>query len=362
MKFARLLYLSAIIFAFSNRVLAQTGPNLENGFKNYGSYDGSHLDTVNLMNGNLMLHIPVLPAFAERGEFAPQYSLYVTSKSWQVHCKPMSTSSTGQVCWWDSNKPGVMVVNTEGLLASRTLVKNFSGTGQIFYTTQGYSVTSADGSVHQFAAAPGPQDAYSNDTVFESLDTSGYHLVVSNPDANGVMNNVMVIDRKGIQYPGVFSTYTDFKSCYHPGTLAIPSVGNYAPVIDDVPFGEGYCKQVAFATQVSDPNGNQMNFVQTSINPPTPPTLTTDTLGLGRSMPFSFIPSNAGTADVTKCVSGRPISDSDLIYYNAPDGTTQSIQRCYSLTSIQTAFNQPSIVEAPSSLTSTSISQLRQLV
>ncbi|MGZ4828826.1 MAG: hypothetical protein ACXV78_04220, partial [Candidatus Angelobacter sp.] len=88
MKPLKLLQPSAIICVLSHLLLAQTAPNLENGFKNYGSYDGSHLDTVNVMNGNLMLHIPVLPAFAQRGEFAPQYSLYVTSKAWQVHCKP----------------------------------------------------------------------------------------------------------------------------------------------------------------------------------------------------------------------------------------------------------------------------------
>ncbi len=67
---------------------------------------------------------------------------------------------------------------------------------------------------------------------------------------------------------------------------------------------------------------------------------------------------------MTKCVSisGRSISDSNLIYYNAPDGTTQSIQRCYSLTPVQTAFNQPLIAEAPNSLTSVPLTQLRQLV
>jgi hypothetical protein len=51
-----------------------SSPNLEDGFKNYGSYDSSHLDRVNLMNGNLMLHVPVLPAYPQRGNFTPQYS------------------------------------------------------------------------------------------------------------------------------------------------------------------------------------------------------------------------------------------------------------------------------------------------
>jgi hypothetical protein len=143
MKLAKLLCVSAFVCIFSNLILAQAAPNLENGFKNYGSYDGSHLDTVNVMNGNLMMHIPVLPVYGQRGEFAPQYSLYLTSKAWQVHCKP--NPPYGQICWWDTNNPGIMVISDAGLLVSRTLVKDFSGTGQIFYTTQGYSVTGQTG-------------------------------------------------------------------------------------------------------------------------------------------------------------------------------------------------------------------------
>ncbi len=47
--------------------VAQTALDLENGFKPYGSYDGSKLDTVNLMNGNLMLHAPLVPVSPQRG-------------------------------------------------------------------------------------------------------------------------------------------------------------------------------------------------------------------------------------------------------------------------------------------------------
>ena len=54
MKLARLLCLSAFVFAFSNFLFAQTAPNFENGFKNYGSYHSSDIDTVDLKSGNLM--------------------------------------------------------------------------------------------------------------------------------------------------------------------------------------------------------------------------------------------------------------------------------------------------------------------
>jgi hypothetical protein len=59
---------------------AQVAPNLENGFKNYGSYDGSRLDTVNLMNGNLMLHAPLLPGIPQRGAASLQETLFIAPR------------------------------------------------------------------------------------------------------------------------------------------------------------------------------------------------------------------------------------------------------------------------------------------
>src|SRR5882762_5513251 len=81
MKSFKLWMLVAVILAGSVSVFAQTTPDLENGFKYYGSYDGSHLDTVNLMNGNLMLHLPLVPEFPQRGnKLDLKYLVYLTSK------------------------------------------------------------------------------------------------------------------------------------------------------------------------------------------------------------------------------------------------------------------------------------------
>jgi hypothetical protein len=46
---------------------SQDPPNLENGYKSYGSYDGTNLDTVNLLNGNLTVHIPLPFYYPQRG-------------------------------------------------------------------------------------------------------------------------------------------------------------------------------------------------------------------------------------------------------------------------------------------------------
>src|SRR5713101_6402650 len=75
-----------LFFAFGPpSVLGQTQPNLENGFKPYGSYDGTHLDTVNLMNGNLQVHIPLPPSYPQRGgRIGRVFQFQSAAKGWTV--------------------------------------------------------------------------------------------------------------------------------------------------------------------------------------------------------------------------------------------------------------------------------------
>src|SRR5436305_14903339 len=89
----RFVLFVCVILAATTAVLAQTQPNLENGVKHYGSYDFHGLDTVNTMNGNLMLHapVPLLPGPPQRGGRHPQTVLYTSSKAWQVKCIPASS-------------------------------------------------------------------------------------------------------------------------------------------------------------------------------------------------------------------------------------------------------------------------------
>src|SRR5438046_172768 len=69
--------ISVIIFFLACVLVAaasgQTAIDTGNGFKPYGSFDGSNLDSVNLQNGNFLLHAPLLPSYPQRGgHFNPQ--------------------------------------------------------------------------------------------------------------------------------------------------------------------------------------------------------------------------------------------------------------------------------------------------
>ena len=80
-KFALVL---AASLSFSALLPAQTNPNLETGFKPYGSYDISNVDSVNLMNLDIVARIAIL-SYPQRGAIPPQvFSLRYNGKSFTV--------------------------------------------------------------------------------------------------------------------------------------------------------------------------------------------------------------------------------------------------------------------------------------
>jgi hypothetical protein len=148
-------FLSLILAAVSFPALAfaQTNPNLESGFKPYGSHDGSNLDTVNQMSGNWTLHVPLLPDFVQRGALASHYFLYASAKNWQVRCIP-SPAPSGQTCYWAPGGTGVTPQRSNGFSIHRTVIISYSGGGTT-YEGFGYTLNGPDGATHQLYGIPG---------------------------------------------------------------------------------------------------------------------------------------------------------------------------------------------------------------
>ncbi|HXB21392.1 MAG TPA: hypothetical protein VNV88_08425, partial [Candidatus Solibacter sp.] len=344
MNFHKLLSLLVTLLAAATAAFGQTQPNTENGFKRYGSHDGGSLDTVNTMNGNLMLHAPLLPDYPQRGQITPHYNLYMTSKTWQVRCVPNTNVASGQVCGWVTGGMGITLQTSVGVTMHRTLDKFGSGTGVVTYQGLGYSLTSPDGATHQLWDVPGSANANGDITRFESVDTSGFHVELSNPDSNGVLNTVTITDRQGDQYVGVFGSEG---ICGRPASNQIPAPGNIQPVIDNAPLGDQYCSQFAYAQRVTDRNGNWMALGALSGAGGTAgPVIDT----LGKSLPLN---SGTATTDYSGCVSSLAIAVAYLKNYSAPDGSTQAIKLCYANIPLQTAFSQTGVVQFPASVNGT---------
>ncbi|MBZ5524411.1 MAG: hypothetical protein LAP21_19410 [Acidobacteriia bacterium] len=280
MKIAsRILLLSAVAcFLFPVAGIAQTGPDLENGFKHWGSYDSSHIDTVNLQNGNLMLHAPLLPGYPQRGKLSVQDVLSFTSKTWQVICA--IDNSNNPACGWFHGGTGVTLNRPLGFGLQRTINVFYNGSSPI-YSAYGYSLTTPDGAMHQLGATVTTNGV---DMEFESQDTTGYHVVMSNPDLSGVPNLATVTDRHGSRFVAAFEAPHSCGALPYnkplPYAGGSPNMGGgYAPMIDDIPAGSQDCPQTSSPTQVIDSNGNVMSLGQLGQGIDT----------LGRVMPLETI-------------------------------------------------------------------------
>ncbi|HEY6349654.1 MAG TPA: hypothetical protein VI636_09615, partial [Candidatus Angelobacter sp.] len=335
LRIGRLFWLAAMFTAGSVCAVAQMPPDMENGFKHWGSYDGSSIDTVNMLNGNQMLHAQVIPGSGQRGVLQTAVFLSQNSKLWQVSC--ITNASGGIDCFWNSSNlnssgGGVFLQQAPGLSLQRTTDKNGSATGTSTFSAFGYSITSPDGSTHQLTPVSGTADPTGEATKFDAIDTTGYHLEMSVPDSNGVMSTATVTDRHGSQYVAVFGA-TGMVCSPPMATNHLPSAGGYQPLIDDAPMGDQYCPQQAFAQQVTDSNGNRLSG---STNP----YIGLDTLG--RPMPFT---TGNSTTDYSRCVTSHPMASAYVLNYNAPDGTARSAKLCYANINIQTAFEVSGIIE-----------------
>jgi hypothetical protein len=204
----------AVLLASGIVASAQSDPSLENGFKAYGSYDGTNLFTVNVMNGGLVLHIPMPFTYPQRGgKIDPKGWLAFSSNNWQVKCVVPSPGS-GQLCYWSSGAAGAAFGQTADLSVHRTWESETTteSGGNTLYDGFGYSLTTADGAAHQLQPNPNLLDSNGDSTSYDAIDTSGFHLDMISPDSTtGVPVSGIVTARDGNRY--LVSNWTS--TCQH---------------------------------------------------------------------------------------------------------------------------------------------------
>ena len=85
MKSSRVAFV-AVILMQAALMFGQTQPNLETGYKPYGSHDVTSIDSINTMNGDLQLHIGLPFNYPQRGDrLALPVYLHANSKGWHAN-------------------------------------------------------------------------------------------------------------------------------------------------------------------------------------------------------------------------------------------------------------------------------------
>jgi len=172
------------VIVVSSASSAQVNPNLETGFKPFGSYDPSTFDSINIPTGNLVLHIPLFE-YPQRGTSDFQAFLTYNGKGWVV--KEDCVTVDNCTAFWSWNP------NTLSGGGGSLRLMSFAGPAERF-TSSWRKVNALDiftayddyGSVHQLAKT-------ANGT-FRSIDASGIY-------DNGVLpgnSGEVILSRKAI--------------------------------------------------------------------------------------------------------------------------------------------------------------------
>lgn len=324
MKSGRLQFLFAIILVLT--VLpasSQTDPNLENGFKPYGTYSGSNIDSINLENGNLIVHIPMPFGLPQRGRIQPSYFLGITSKQWSQDCTGTSCEWLPNFMFQDLNPApaargtGVGFDNSFDLSVMRNThsVVDTVDSGQNQFYEYMTSLNTADGTSHKLASGI-------------TTDVTGYVAVESNPDANGIPQTVTIRDRAGNVYTtGGWQTISSTVDSEEVPDPNHPGQNGWITTTDTV--------DVAHVTGVTDPNGNQIVFTGQDT--------------MGRTITMQGFSGTQSITDYSKCVSPawQPIASATISNYTGFNGATNQVEVCYTNVSLATNFGLTGVAEWP---------------
>ncbi len=84
--------LLAVLVGLCGSAGAQQHPNTARGFGSSGSFSGGDLDSVNLFNGNLVIRLPIGPAYPVNGKLSYQLSLIYNNNVWDYQQYDTGTS------------------------------------------------------------------------------------------------------------------------------------------------------------------------------------------------------------------------------------------------------------------------------
>jgi RHS repeat-associated protein len=269
--------LSSLILGilFAPHAKAQVDPNLEQGFKLYGSYHGGQIDTVNLQNGHLTVYAPFYSLPQRGGKLKLSYSVHydnLIGTYMQATCAPPPSHFCTYAIRYFGTSAGIIMDQGYGLIKNLANSGQMDGAGNpvmipVFY------ILGPDGAKHQLVIA--------TDGHYETIDGSNLRF-----------------DQTNGSYLNPAGTLTDPSGIRQP----IVSVLQASPPIPA--GGTGF-------SQLEDQNGNQIASLDTlgrslSLNPTTANISSCPQLGfpfqqLTTAVTWNFLAPNGGTMPVILC-------------------------------------------------------------
>jgi YD repeat-containing protein len=230
------LIIGIVLFIAASVSYGQTtdDPTMDVGFKPYGSYHGGDLDSINLSNGFLNIHIPVA-SYSQRGaiSYTPQI-LYNNYKGWSVLPNCSNENTCAPLWQW---KGSGVTLNTQS--------EDVFGAGPGPYVQKSkiivYTGTTSDFAKHQMALTPdGTAKSIDGSGLWQNgsaFGVPGYALnrngvLLNNStleDANGNIFGTpsglsSFIDTMGRSLPIAVTATSDFSGCTGPLPIVSASI------------------------------------------------------------------------------------------------------------------------------------------
>jgi RHS repeat-associated protein len=228
---------------------AQVDPNFQQGFKQFGSYQGGDIDRVSLQNGHLTVRAPFYSLPQRGGKLNLSFSILydnLIGTFLKATCQPPPSHICSYAVRYYGSSAGIVSDQGYGLIKNLINSGQLDGGGNPIMIPVFY-LLGPDGAKHQLV--------YTTDGHYETIDTTGLRVDQTNSD-----------------YANPSGTLTDANGIRQP----ISSVFQSAPPI---PFGS------ASYSLLEDQNGNQITYSGSTY---------TDTLGRNLNL-------TPGTANVASC-------------------------------------------------------------
>ena len=338
MKSVRVLLLLCIAIGVSTTVaFGQTAPNIENGLKSFGSYDGSNIDTVNLENGGLMHHIPLF-SYPQRGELNLGYSLQLSSKQWQVG-QFYDKSNTLRYRWMLGAQAGLLMTSSYDVTVQRGRTITTDVNGNVTEDDFDYAIHTADGAVHWLT--PG---VLANGNMV-TLDGSNFQFnlirgtKVDHSDDSGVLK-----DSKGntYNYPTISNDYSKLAPASGNSYNLVSHVAYANELIPDGNNTVQTFNDVGIPSTWVDANGNSMNL-GFSFDPFTATASIASVVdGNGNTINFGS-GTGAGSVPTTNCPTLSTTSSAYLYSFPGPNGNVSPLTICYTSVTLGPTFSQPNV-------------------
>jgi len=283
----------------------QTPDIPDKGFRPFGSYQLSDIDAVNLTNGNLIVHIPIV-SYPQRGDVPPlSLSLRFNNPRWSVKFKYNGQTNDGNDMWfayWGDDGAGTGIVR-DNTYSLAEYAYNFLNIDPNEPGAAVIHVVDSMGAHHVVEQTSGDPNQSWGNSPMESIDGTGLKLDLTAGPA--------VIDGNGVRHI-VAGIVGEVNRADHPvpPDLAI----DQERVAYDISTANG------FAESTEDANGNKITAL--------PGRGWTDTMG-------RFIP------------APQEVSSCETLNFPGTNGGTTPIKFCYGSngTAIQSNFGLSSVFD-----------------